>query len=193
MANTLTARRLTAREQPKPITCKFCGDKVTYVRAPMVASKLKRRLMCSNCAAMAEVEAEMVYSDTSRDRPADPYCVECFEPYYASRPFQRRCTACAEHIAARWAVVPPSPKPPKLELVKQPEKLSPMVLWRAMWLQVWADWQRVHNPAVLIRRLDANIKAGPGVVKCREVPKWELWTEAEFQQRMVVPKVAVAA
>lgn len=180
---------------------KHCGHCDEYVDAIefVEISKGVFEMWCDDCVATRQTAPE-----GHRDAlPIDPYCCSCHEPYTPKHAGQLRCAGCADYTVAlwqfraqwlmheRWHIRPePAPRPPQVELVKEPEKLTPMVLWRAMWAQAWVDWQRANNPAVLIRRLDASINAGPQLVKSTEAPAWEQWSEAEFQQNIVVPKAA---
>jgi hypothetical protein len=180
--HTLACAKCAAKRNWCPV-CDDYVERVAFVDISPTASQS----VCPDCAPIVRYSPPEPIVDTL---PIDPYCYECFEPFTPKYPHQHRCAQCAETIAAQWAAVPPKDKPPKLVLVKEPEKLAPMVLWRAMWLQAWNDWQVAHNPAVLIRRLDANIKAGPGVAKCADAPQWERLTEDELRQRMASPKPA---
>lgn len=160
--------------------CYACGQKKHCFACDKYVDSVEFVEIGKNTSQMQCVDCRLAPALRETAPAPESYCVACFCPFEATRPHQRRCAGCAETIAAQWAAVPPTPKPPKLVLVMEPERLAPMVLWRAMWLQVWADWQRAHNPMVLIRQMDRNIKAGPGVAKATTAPWWESKTSAEL-------------
>lgn len=169
MIRGIQGRNLAAKEKPVTVRCNFCGDKVQYVRAPMVAGKLKHRRMCDHCAQVAEMEAEMTHGDTSHDRAADPYCIDCFEPFTAKYPHQHRCAQCAEKTAAQWASVPPQDKPPKLVLVRPVERLATFVLDNAM----HAEYATLDFETAYQARVNTVRRGIPTAKRRGEAQAWE--------------------
>lgn len=108
-------------DAPKPCPqCKKPAAHFNYVQV----DKLVSVPMCDDCKTALYAAPEPIVDAL----PVDPYCRQCFEPFTPKYAHQHRCAGCAEQIAAQWAAVPPTPKPPKLIEVPQWEKLIDHVL-----------------------------------------------------------------